>query len=49
MLCDFYGKVLIEPQELPHTRGHFQAALNELRQASQKHRLKELIVVVESG
>jgi transposase len=47
MLCDFYGKLLIEPRELLHTRGHFQAALAELRQASQRHRLKDLIVVVE--
>jgi transposase len=47
MLCDFYGKVLIEPQEVQHTRGHFQAALAELQQARQQHRLKDLIVVVE--
>jgi hypothetical protein len=47
MLCDFYGKVLSEPQELRHTRGHFQAALAQRAQVRQEHRLKDLIVVVE--
>jgi transposase len=47
MLCNFYGRVLLPPAELPHSQGHFQAALVQLRQAIDEHGLKDLIVAVE--
>jgi transposase len=47
MLADFFGKVLIEPVELPHTRAGFRAAVERLRQAVHEHRLDDLVVAVE--
>src|SRR5580692_12864362 len=32
-LADFYGRPLLEPTTLQHTRGDFQAAIDRLRQA----------------
>lgn len=47
MLCNFYGQVLLPPAQVPHTQGHFQAALGLLRQAIEEHGLKDLLVAVE--
>ena len=47
MLCDFYGKVLIEPAEVAHTRSGFDLAVLQLREALQKHRMQDQIVAVE--
>jgi transposase len=47
MLCDFYGRVLIPPTELPHTQGQFAAAVALLREATAQHHLRDLIVAVE--
>ncbi len=47
MLADFYGNVLIEPVEVPHTGPGFRAALARLRQAVADHHLDDLIVAVE--
>lgn len=33
MFCDFYGRVLLEPGDLIHSRGHFQMAIAQLRDA----------------
>lgn len=47
MLCNFYGQVLLPPAQLPHTQGHFQAALAVVRQAALEHGLKDLLFAVE--
>lgn len=47
MLCNFYGAVLVEPTELPHTRGHFASAAMLLREAMARHGLRDVIVAVE--
>jgi len=47
MLCDFYGKVLIPPTIVEHGRAQLQLATAQLREACQRHRLKDHIVAVE--
>jgi transposase len=47
MLADFYGRVLLEPTSLPHSRGDFQAAIDRVRQAMQQYELRDLIVAIE--
>jgi transposase len=47
MLADFFGNVLIEPVEVPHTRAGFRAAVERLRQAVHEHQLDDLVVAVE--
>jgi transposase len=47
MLADFFGNVLIEPVEVPHTGPGFRAAIERLRRAVADHRLEDLIVAVE--
>jgi len=47
MLCDFYGKVLIEPTEVLHTRCGFDLAILELREALRKYRIRDQVVAVE--
>ncbi len=46
-LCDFYGKVLIPPTILSHTQAGLQDAITRVRQASQQHQLRDLIVAIE--
>jgi transposase len=46
-LADFYGRPLLEPTKLPHTRGDFQAAFDRLRQAMRVHDLRDLVVAIE--
>jgi transposase len=46
-LADFYGRVLLEPSTLPHSRGDFQAAIDRIRQAMRRHDLKDLVVAIE--
>jgi transposase len=47
MLADFFGRLLIPPQKLLHTRKGLEAAVAQLRQARTDHRLRDLIVVLE--
>jgi transposase len=47
VLADFYGRTLLEPTTLPHTRGDFQAALDRIRQAQRQHGLGDLVVAIE--
>lgn len=47
MLCDFYGRVLIEPTVVEHERTAMELATLQLRQACQQHQLKDHIVAVE--
>jgi transposase len=46
-LADFYGRVLIEPTTLPHSRGDFDAAIGRLRAVMHEHDLRDLIVAIE--
>jgi transposase len=47
MLTDFYGRVLLEPATVAHTRGAFAAAVARIRQALADHDLRDLVVAVE--
>jgi len=47
MLADFYGTVLLAPQVVPHSRGHLQSALDQLRKAVDQHGLRDMIVAIE--
>jgi len=47
MLADFYGRVLVPPTVVDHTRADFEAALRALRDAIGRHALKDLVVAVE--
>jgi transposase len=46
-LADFYGRVLLEPTTLTHSRGDFHAAIDRLRQAREQHDLRDLVVFIE--
>lgn len=47
MLCDFYGRVLIEPTEVEVERMAMQLATLQLKEACQQYQLKDHIVAVE--
>lgn len=47
MLADFFGKLLLSPVRLEHTRPAFDQAVADLRQAMRAHDLRDLIAVVE--
>jgi transposase len=47
MLADFYGKPLLEPTRVQHTRGDLQAALDRIRQALVEHDLRDFVVAIE--
>jgi transposase len=46
-MADFYGRVLLEPTTVPHSRGDFQATVDRIRQAVSQHDLKDLVVAIE--
>lgn len=47
MLSNFYGKVLVEPAEVRHTRCGFDSAVVQLREALKQHSIRDEVVVVE--
>ena len=47
MLCDFYGKVLVPPTVVEHTRVGLAMAVLQWREACQKHGLQDHLVAVE--
>jgi len=47
MLTDFYGNILNPPTNVEHDRSSFQLAMLTLKQAVEKHDIKDLIVAVE--
>lgn len=47
MLCDFYGRVLVEPTVVEHTRSGLDMMTQSITIARQTHHLKDLIVAVE--
>src|SRR3954471_1003881 len=47
MLADFYGRILVEPTSVEHTRQGFQRAIAALRQAIANKDLRDLVVAIE--
>ncbi len=47
MLCDFYGRVLVPPTTVEHSRPGLHQAIDSLRIAVLEHRLADTIVAVE--
>ena len=47
MLADFYGRVLLQPTVVEHDQPGFEAALQLVRDAAQRHAIKDMIGVVE--
>lgn len=47
MLADFYGRVLVPPTAVEHTRHGFEKAIAELRQAIATHDLRDVVVAIE--
>src|SRR3974390_2401954 len=47
MLADFYGRVLVSPVEVEHTRIGFRNAIAALKQAVATHQLRDVVVAIE--
>ena len=47
MMADYFGNLLIEPQTLEHHSAHFKLAIMQIREAQERHGIRDLIVVVE--
>jgi hypothetical protein len=47
MLADFYGKVLVEPTRIKHTRPELEEAVRRVRQVVKQHDLRDLVVSIE--
>ncbi|TWT98205.1 IS110 family transposase [Stieleria varia] len=47
MLCDFYGRVIIEPTEVDHERGTLDAMVMRVLEACQAEGIQDSIVAVE--
>jgi transposase len=47
MLADFYGKVLVPPTPVEHTRNGLEAMLQSVRQAIEQFSLRDMIVAIE--
>jgi len=47
ILCDFFGNVLIPPTVLPHIQADLQAAITRIRQAVEKHQLRDILIAIE--
>ena len=47
MLCDFYGKVIVEPTEVEHTTGGLRTMTQRVAEVSKSEGLTDMIVAVE--
>src|ERR1700704_2500860 len=47
MLADFYGRILVPPTTVEHSRRGFENAIAELRQAIATHDLRDVIIAIE--
>jgi transposase len=47
MLTDFFGNVLLAPTVVEHNRKAFEEAIAQLRQACQRHDLRDLLIAIE--
>jgi transposase len=46
-LADFYGRVLVPPTTVNHSRGDLQATIDRVRQNLVQHHLSDLVVAIE--
>src|SRR2546423_12161700 len=46
-LADFYGRVLLPPTTLTHSKGDFHAAIDRVRAAVAQHALSDMVVAIE--
>jgi transposase len=47
ILCDFYGKVLVEPTIVEHQRGALAMTVSQIQDCAQRHQLGEVVVAIE--
>ena len=47
ILCDFYGKVLVEPRTVEHQRGQLAMTVAQVCEGAQQHQLKDLVIAIE--
>lgn len=47
MMADFYGKVLVEPTDLPHTRAALDAAIAQVRRILEQHDFRDQLIAIE--
>ena len=47
MLCDFYGKVIVEPTTVEHTAGSFNAMMGQIKATCADHGIEDCIGAVE--
>jgi transposase len=47
LVCDFYGKVLIEPSKVEHTQSEFRDAIARIRVVFAQHDITDSIVAIE--
>ena len=47
MMADYFGNVLIEQQTVEHRAACFKLAVEQIREAQQRHDIQDMIVVVE--
>src|SRR6516165_9079303 len=47
MLADFYGRILVPPTHVDHTRHGFQQAMAAVRQAVLTEALRDLVIAIE--
>src|SRR5947207_1313194 len=47
MLTDYYGRILVTPTLVEHTRLGFQQAIAAVRQAVATHDLRDLVIAIE--
>jgi len=47
ILCDFYGKILVQPTEVFHTRCGFDLAIAQLREAISGYSIRDQVIAIE--
>ena len=47
MMCDFYARVLLPPQEVEHGQAQMQLATVQVKEAYREHGIRDTIVAVE--
>jgi transposase len=47
MLCDFYGKVLVEPTTVEHQHGQLAMTVALICESAARHGLKDLVIAIE--
>jgi len=47
LLADFYGRVLIAPTQVPHTRPDLDTAVAQIRSAFAEHQLRDGLIAIE--